>query len=238
MFTVALVGSDGAGKTTIAKTLEESFPLIFKYMYMGISPISSSHALPTTRLAGYLRVRAVRKTIKDSDKHHPEKISMHDLHYRSIERGSIWVIVRTLNRMVDAVYRHIVSLFYQLRGYIVIYDRHLLFEMAPRDIDSKKHKRLTLRYIEYWLYSRLFPKPTLILFLDASPDVLYSRKKEANLEYLEQRRATILKQGEMMTNFIQIDAAQSFDAVLADVTHHIQKFKSKSSQKTIRPDVN
>ena len=41
LFTVALVGSDGAGKTTIARSLEKTSSLPVKYMYMGLSPISS-----------------------------------------------------------------------------------------------------------------------------------------------------------------------------------------------------
>jgi thymidylate kinase len=60
-FTVALVGGDGAGKTTIAKSLQESSELSWKYMYMGISLISSNKALPTSRLIRFLRLRAYRK---------------------------------------------------------------------------------------------------------------------------------------------------------------------------------
>ena len=48
--TVALVGADGAGKTTIARRVEQGPPLRAKYIYMGINPDAASHALPTTRL--------------------------------------------------------------------------------------------------------------------------------------------------------------------------------------------
>jgi GTPase SAR1 family protein len=51
MFTVALIGGDGAGKTTIANRLVEDLPFRVKYLYMGFSTISSNAALPTTKLA-------------------------------------------------------------------------------------------------------------------------------------------------------------------------------------------
>ena len=50
MYTVALIGGDGAGKTTIADQLRDSFPLPLKYLYMGINIESSNVALPTSRI--------------------------------------------------------------------------------------------------------------------------------------------------------------------------------------------
>src|SRR6266571_1664289 len=50
MFTVALIGPDGAGKTTIGRRLEQTLPLPVRYVYMGINYEASNHVLPTTRL--------------------------------------------------------------------------------------------------------------------------------------------------------------------------------------------
>ena len=57
MLTLALVGPDGAGKTTVARTLEEELRPSVKYLYMGVSADSSNHALPTTRLVQALKRR-------------------------------------------------------------------------------------------------------------------------------------------------------------------------------------
>ena len=57
MFSVALIGPDGAGKTTIARMLEERSPLPLKYIYMGVNIAASNFALPTSRLFEYLRGR-------------------------------------------------------------------------------------------------------------------------------------------------------------------------------------
>ena len=49
MVTVALIGADGAGKTSVARALERSRDLPIKYLYMGINTEASNHMLPTTR---------------------------------------------------------------------------------------------------------------------------------------------------------------------------------------------
>ncbi len=50
MFTVALIGPDGAGKTTICQRLEQILPLPTKYVYMGINLETSRFMLPSTLL--------------------------------------------------------------------------------------------------------------------------------------------------------------------------------------------
>ena len=56
MLTIALIGPDGAGKTTVARKLEDELRPSVKYLYMGVSADSSNHMLPTTRL-----IRAVKR---------------------------------------------------------------------------------------------------------------------------------------------------------------------------------
>ena len=50
MFTVALIGPDGCGKTTACRRLEHSLPFPAKYVYMGVNLEASNYVLPTTRL--------------------------------------------------------------------------------------------------------------------------------------------------------------------------------------------
>jgi thymidylate kinase len=223
-FTVALIGGDGAGKTSIARSLEESFPLPNKYLYMGLGTLSSNHALPTTRLARYLRLRAYKNAVSKSGTDVPEVVSSRDLHYRSVKRGPIWEMARFLNRLAEAWYRQLLSLSYQLRGYIVVYDRHFAFDVIPTSINSEPQKQKPLARIEYCLLNDLYPKPDLVLYLDAPANVLYERKGEATIDYLQVRTRVLLEQGKKMANFVRIDAAQPLDTVFADVTQHILSF--------------
>src|SRR5262249_48745517 len=52
--TVALLAPDGAGKTTLARSLGEAFYLPTRYIYMGANPQSGSIMLPTTPLLAQL----------------------------------------------------------------------------------------------------------------------------------------------------------------------------------------
>jgi len=236
MFTVALVGGDGAGKTTIAKKLVESSPIPCKYIYMGLSPISSNHALPTTRLAGFLRKRAVKNEIKKSGKSPPEVVSLHDLHYRSVNRGVIWKTMRMLNRLVDTLYRELISRHYQRQGYVVIYDRHLTFEITTGVVKPQLSKKFSLAQLENWLLDTFYPKPSLVIFLDAPPKVLFKRKGEATLEHLEERRKIILEHGKHMANFVRVDATKPLHEVFEEVTCQIFTFyQSRRSQVVVEP---
>ena len=226
MFSVALVGGDGAGKTTIAKRLEESFPLPIKHIYMGISPISSNYALPTTRLIRFFKIRRYKKQNRESGEITPEALSLH-LHYRSEKRHPVWVMARTANRMIDTIYRNIIARNYMTRGYVVVFDRHLLFELSPDVIDGQYQPQPLHHKILHWFLSNIFTKPDIVLFLDADPEILYSRKKEATLEHLAMRREAILSQGKKVPNFIQVDASQSLDNVEAVIAQHILEFHGK-----------
>ena len=77
VFTVALIGPDGSGKTTISRRLETELGLPVTSLYMGVNMYSSSVMLPHMRLIRYLRQRRrtddprLRSDIKD-DKEQPK----------------------------------------------------------------------------------------------------------------------------------------------------------------------
>jgi thymidylate kinase len=226
MFTVALIGGDGAGKTTVAQHLVKSLPWPVKYLYMGLSTLSSNNALPTSLLARFLKLRAYQKSIQKSGK----PPSSHDLHYGAIERGPLWVTARFLNRLAEAWWRHFLSLSYQARGYVVVYDRHFLFETAP-DVHLEAKKQKLFDRLEYKFLNNYYPKPDLVIFLDAPPAVLYGRKGEATLQHLEKLREAILEQGKHIPNFVNVDVSQPLDHVLAEVTQHMLDFYTSRSLK-------
>src|SRR5262245_57811023 len=49
MFTVALIGLDGVGKTSVARLVAQGFPEPLQYVYMGDNVDSSNVTLPTMR---------------------------------------------------------------------------------------------------------------------------------------------------------------------------------------------
>lgn len=231
MFAVAIIGADGAGKTTLTKRLLETLPLPAKYLYMSWNPESSNFALPTSRLMLHLKLRSYRREAERRGIHQPEFISTHHPEHRNVNRGTIGTMARLLNRVAEEWFRQMISWIYQLRGYIVVYDRHFLFDVAPGSNSSQVQKQPIDSRINYWLLSHLYPKPDLVIFLDAPPKVLMERKRETTLEYLRWRRTAFLDQGEKTANFIRVDAAQPPDKVLADVVQHIMRFHASTTGK-------
>jgi len=224
MFTVALIGGDGAGKTSIANAVIQSSGLPMKYLYMGLSTRSSNHALPTSRLVLFLKRRMYKKAVQKSASPLPDEMPASQLEYSDKTHGWVWNTARFLNRLAEAWYRQLISMNYQMRGYVVIYDRHFFFDTAPGVINSQDQSLLLLDRLYFWLMSHWYPRPTLTIFLDAPPDLLYRRKGESTPEYLEQQKGVFLEQGKKLAHFIRVDASQSLDKVLSEVMQHIQDF--------------
>lgn len=223
MSTVAIIGTDGAGKSTIAHMLEESFPVPIKYLYMGANIESSNYSLPTSRLILYLKLRSYKRAAERANISDPNFVSTHHEAHREIKYGKTGGTLRAMNRLAEAWYRQFISWVYQLRGFIIVYDRHFLFDALP---STKLPDRIYL-----WILTHLYPRPDLVIFLDAPPEVLLARKGEATLGYLQQRREAYLARGQEMRGFVRVDAAQPLDEVYELVGQHIMRLhKTKKTQ--------
>jgi len=215
MYSVAVIGADGAGKTTMTRMLQEENKLPFKYLYMGINIESSNMALPTSRLLALARRRRPQKQSQS-------ELLDPTLRYQKYDRRKPIVElkagVRLIHRLLEEWYRQILSWTYQLQGYIVLYDRHFIFDFGFNSIN----KALPFgEQLHRWCLKHLYPRPKLVIYLDAPSEVLYARKREWSVKYLESRRQIFMQQGKQMSNFVQIDATQPFDQVYQEVLMHI-----------------
>lgn len=228
MTAVALIGCDGAGKTTVAEMLIRRSPFPVRYVYMGVNADSSNISLPTTRLVHALKVRGVRKERRKRGEAVSAPVSLHGIEHRRDSRGKLWAALRLMNRIAEESLRQAVSTWYQARGYVVVYDRHFLFDYGA----GKPPRRLSDR-IHRWFLERLYPKPDLVLFLDAPSDVLYARKPEVPIDYLDARRGAYLRQGRSIERFELIDASQQLDNVYAEVTRRIEDMLSQAKKEGV-----
>ena len=218
MSSVALIGPDGAGKTTLTRMLEQSGLLPFKYLYMGVDLSASNVALPTTRLLRRLRRGSGTRR---GDSVSRDRLGRGTTAVRS-RRASIRGFARLANRLAEEWFRQLASWYYQLRGFTVLYDRHFVFDFAPEmagGVDEPLDKRL-----HRWCLLHLYPRPDLVVFLDAPGAVLFARKGESSPEELERRRQTFLRLGAQLPAFVRVDATRPLDDVYADVARHVVRF--------------
>ena len=82
MTAVALIGCDGAGKTTVAEMLMSRHPFPVRYVYMGVNAASSNISLPTTRLVYEMKVRKVRQKRREVGADPDVPVSLHGLEHR------------------------------------------------------------------------------------------------------------------------------------------------------------
>lgn len=223
MSTITLIGLDGAGKTTIANLLMQSSSRRMKYLYMGTAIGSSNYALPTSRLVQFLKKRRSGKTFTNNQR------TLRPLEKRDA-RGSFAAAFRLVHRLSEEWYRQFLSWYFQLRGFVVLYDRHFIFECAPNDDQTHERRRLSDR-IHFWLLSHIYPRPGLVFFLDAPPSVLFERKPEATLEYMTVRRRTYLDVGRRIRRFFCIDATQPPGDVLAEIQNHIDRILGNDAKR-------
>jgi len=208
---IAVIGGDGAGKTTVTRGLLESGRHPLRYLYMGINVESSNAALPTSRLLQRLRHGRTRPaTTHGAAAGRPKPRGM---------KGALRAGARLLYRLSEEWYRQALCWLYELRGEVVLCDRHFLYdfyEPAERLAAKGLADRLHL-----WILRRVYPRPDLVLFLDAPAEVLMARKGEATLEFLDGRRAAMLEIGAGDPRFARIDATQPLDVVCAEVAARI-----------------
>lgn len=211
MTTVALVGVDGAGKTTIARRLLAAYPERLRYLYMGISIGSSNVSLPTSR---YL----YRRKMRGRDAANATAGERHVLETRVVRRGRLGTAARELNRLAEEWYRHLVATLWQQQGFVVLFDRHFRFEYARR-LAQPDSTGTAVERLHEWSLRTLYPVPNLTLFLDVPPAVALERKSEWPPERLAAYRDAILTVGRDVDNFVILDATQPVDSIIGEIRH-------------------
>ena len=231
MFTVALIGPDGAGKSTIGRKLEQISPLPAKYIYMGVNLESSNLVLPTSRLLLEVkRARGQRPDITVPRKSYQPQSGLKGL----IKRLAINLraAFRLVNLTAEEWFRQVVIGYYTLRGYYVIFDRHFYFDYYAHDIANPNPNRPLHSRLHGFMLDKLYPKPDLVIFLDAPAEVLYARKPEGTLEARERIRQEYEELRKVVKNYSVVDVSLPEEDVLREITDLITKFHYNRNKTT------
>jgi thymidylate kinase len=217
--TVALVGADGAGKSTMCRAIETAdLPAAVKTIYMGVNLEASSLMLPTTRLLVAVKRRRggrpdmVATSLQSDSKDSARSLDRARRAVRDTARLAAWTTEEWLRLLVAAAYKY--------QGNIVVFDRHFLADYAFVGTDGAGQTTWGAK-AHVWMLRHVYPKPDLMICLDAPADVLYARKPESSVEWLEQRRQQYLRLGSLVSDFVVVDVDRPFAEVKADVVRLI-----------------
>jgi thymidylate kinase len=187
---VALLGPDGAGKSTLAKELSQIDHLRAQLIYMGGNYEASNIGLPTTPWLK-AQVRALHGTRWNS-----KTYLLKSMNY--------------CNRLMDQWYRYAVGMYHKMLGRFVIFDRYSYdaYLSPPASTLGKRMRR--------WFLKHTCPPPDFIILLDAPGIILYQRKGEHSPEFLEKQRQTFLRLSDKITNMAVVDATRSASDIRRD----------------------
>lgn len=231
MFTVALIGPDGAGKSTITRRLAQDLPLPVKYIYMGVNLESSNLVLPTTRLL--LEAKRWRGGRPDMagppDPNRPKPLPKGKLK-RTLKE--LKTSLRMMNLMAEEWFRQLVVWHYQRRGFVILSDRHFFCDYYAYDVAGGDEKRPLANRLHGFMLDRLYPRPDLLICLDAPAEVLFARKGEGTIELLESRRQEYLQLRHAVPHFATIDATQTEEEVAQQAMEMVLDFYKARTGKT------
>ncbi|HET7431119.1 MAG TPA: hypothetical protein VFJ89_06400 [Nocardioides sp.] len=197
-----------------------------KTIYMGVNLEASTMMLPTTRLLlAAKRSRGgrpdlVASSLRDVDET-PDAPSGARATVRNTARMAVW--------MTEEWLRQLVALGHGLRGRIVVFDRHFFLDYYHADVENGRRRGPAQR-LHGWMLERVYPKPDLVIMLDAPAEVLHARKPEATVAWLERRRQQYLELAPLVPEFVVVDVDRPLDAALAEVVAAIESsWKAKNA---------
>lgn len=155
----------------------------------------------------------------------PERAAGHPAGWPSRILVAVKSGLRMTNWILEEWFRQAVASLHRRKGRVIVFDRHFV---ADYPADGDRVRSLSRRF-HLFLLRRFYPKPDLVICLDAPAPVLLARKGEGTLEFLERRRAQYLALGKDVPNFAVVDATGDAEKVAKVVAGVIMDFSRRRS---------
>lgn len=212
---VALVGPDGAGKSTVCAAVVDSLRRQGQpasSIYMGVSAASADRSLPTTRLA--LRLKRARGASPDAAGPLLAADVARARGPRSL-KGHVRAALRLANRAAEEVQRE-ARVRWRLRGgQIVVVDRHYLLDYHATDVTAQGLS--WDRRLHGWWLRHALRYPQLVVHLKAPAEVLFARKGEGSVEVLAQRQLEYESLADVVPRFERVRVDQPLEDTVEEV---------------------
>jgi hypothetical protein len=198
---------------------------------MGVGHESANITLPTTWISSKTaKLRGVKTTyggrrIEERYKRRPKGIVRRSL-------ADVKSAIGLTNQIAEEWFRQAVVSLHRLRGRTVLLDRHFVADYILDIVDTPSNAPWRRRVHAYVL-KRFYPKPDLVIYLDAPPEVLLERKQEGTLDSLERMRQEYLKVRDIVPAFAVVDASQPLKKVIAEVTTLVRDISERNERSRV-----
>ena len=217
MLTVAIIGADGSGKSTVTGLVVDQLDVPARRMYLGVSAASATHPLPTTRLLHQARV----STGQPLPAAGPPDTTSNAGSARST-MGQVRAFGRLANRVSEELYQEAIRRWHQARGRVVVCDRFYLADFHAHDL-SDDPSRTWDRRVHGAFLRWCFSAPDLVVLLTAPAEVLYERKHEGSIDSLTRRQAEYASYAQTVTEALVVDATKPIVDIVDLVTSAIHQ---------------
>jgi Thymidylate kinase len=229
--TVALIGPDGAGKSSVIPRVAVRLGVPVRGIYMGVNLEASRLMLPTTRVALELKRRRggrpdmVGATGNAGGQRDDAAGATGSEPPDTRRRGPLRELrsgLRLANWMAEEWFRQGVAWANERRGRVVLFDRHFFCDYYANDVAGRRPGRPWTSRLHGAMLERLYPRPDLVILLDAPAEVLFARKGEGSVASLEKKRLEYLELRPTVKRFVVVDATRDVEAVVEDVVAAIR----------------
>jgi thymidylate kinase len=114
--------------------------------------------------------------------------------------------LRVGNRLAEEWYRQWLAWRWERTGAVVVFDRHFFIDYHAYDVDGGE--RTWSQRPHGTILGRFYPRPDLVIYLDAPGEVLLARKGEGSVDALERRRNEYRAIAQHVDDFVEVDATR------------------------------
>ena len=211
---INIIGIDGAGKTTLAKSLAsdlKNFDKKFLYRYC------QYFAILLYPVKVFAKLSVMRKTDEFVDYNHYNKTKRATSH-RFPLLSNFYAFIWIIDYLIQISLKVTISI---IIGQKLIVDRYIFDTAVNLSLTTGNDIGYGKKILK--LLSIFTPKPDLILFIDLSEEIAFDRKDDIqSVEYLRERRGRYLELAEDY-NFKTLDGTKCREVLLQDAKNILRK---------------